>query len=274
MLLRLSSNFNNSTFIIGFNPSPFVPKAIQLLNKYEEIEILYDVVEDHLVCNSDASGFQSALKTLKNSKRSYDLYWFLHSKAVTTGRHEEREYMLNDFINNKTDIQNLFFENNFVGSYGDMLIHLGTLKKGHKYSTPTNSGNYMDNFYNFKIKSPLEYFYAKTFYVIRGEIINNFINMCDLSFFNDNLNINGTLYGKITDRYFFERDFIRIVDKMGFLVLGRVISNYISDNRWGFLTTKESNDIYLEEVSMWIDINNLNLEKEKILNTIKKWQRT
>ena len=46
-------------------------------------------------------------------------------------------------------IENLFFENDFVGSYGDMLIHLGTLKKGHKFSTPTTSGNYMDKFFNF-----------------------------------------------------------------------------------------------------------------------------
>ena len=88
-----------------------------------------------------------------------------------------------------------------------MLIQLGTLKKGHKFSTPTVSGNYLNKFYDFKIKTPFEYFYAKTFFVVKGGIINDFISKCDESFFNDYLNIYGE---KNTDRYFFERDFLRL----------------------------------------------------------------
>jgi hypothetical protein len=270
MLIKLSSNFKNPTFIIGFNPSPFITEAIQLIKSRNEFEILYGVVDDYLSCDSDASGFQKALKILKNSHKKYDLYWFLHSKAITSNRHHEREYMLNDFIENKEKIESLFNENNFIGSYGDMLIQLGTLKKGYKFTTPTTSGNYLDKFYNFKVKIPFEYFYAKTFFVIKGLIVNEFITKCNESFFNDYLNIYGE---KNTDRYFFERDFIRLVDKMGYVVLGRVVSNGISDNRWGNISTEESNKRYLEEMGLWLEVNQLDLDKENIIKILKEWQR-
>lgn len=270
ILNRLETNFQDLTIFIGINPSPFLEDGIKIIEKYKSVNIFYDTVPSHLVCDSDASGYQTALKLLKDSKKSFDLYWFMHSKAVTSNRSQEREFMLNDFIENKEKIESLFIENDFIGSYGDMLIQLGTLKKGHKFSTPTVSGNYLDNFYDFKIKTPFEYFYAKTFFVIKGEIINNFITKCNPSFFNDFLNIYGE---KNTDRYFFERDFIRLVDKMGYVILGRVVSNGISDNRWGNISTEESNNRYLEEINLWLEENNLNLDKENIIKILKEWQR-
>jgi len=270
LILKLNEEFNEPLFVIGFNQSDYVNTFIGELNQENKINFIYDIVSDNLKCDSDASGYQCALKLLKDSNIRYDLYWFIHSKAITTGRDNERDYMVNDFISNKKNIENLFNENDFVGSYGDMIIQLGTLKTGHKFSVPTSSGNYLDKYYDFIIKLPLEYFYAKTFFVVKGDIINNFIDNCDYGFFTNPLNIDGS--GK-TDRYFFERDFIRIVDKMGYLLLGRVVSNHISDNRWGYISTEESNNRYIKEVSLWLDLNNINIEKEKVLNTLLEWQR-
>jgi hypothetical protein len=96
------------------------------------------------------------------------------------------------------------------------------------------------------------------------------ITKCNESFFNDYLNIYGE---KNTDRYFFERDFIRLVDKMGYVVLGRVVSNGISDNRWGNISTEESNKRYLEEMGLWLEVNQLDLDKENIIKILKEWQR-
>lgn len=266
---KLETRFNNLTIFIGLNPSPFLEEGIKIIEKYEKIKIIYGVTPKNLVCDSDASGYQTALKLLKNSEKTFDLYWFMHSKAITTNRHEERNYIFNDFMNNKEMIESLFEKNDFIGSYGDMLIQLATLKEGHKFSTPTESGNYLDKFYNFKIKIPFEYFYAKTFFVVRGNIINNFIKNCQESFFNDYLNINNWDY---TDRYFFERDFIRVVDKMGYVILGRIVSSGISDNRWGNIGTEESNKRYLEEMILWLDKNHLDLNKENIIKILKEWQ--
>jgi len=270
ILSRLETNFQDLTIFIGINPSPFLEDGIKIIEKYKSVNIFYDTVPSHLVCDSDASGYQTALKLLKDSKKSFDLYWFMHSKSVTTNRSQEREFMLKNFIENKEKIESLFVENGFIGSYGDMLIQLGTLKKEHKFSTPTVSGNYLNKFYDFKIKTPFEYFYTKTFFVVKGGIINDFISKCDESFFNDYLNIYGE---KNTDRYFFERDFIRVVDKMGYVVLGRVVSNGISDNRWGNITTEESNKRYLEEIILWLEENDLNLDKENVIKILKEWQR-
>lgn len=270
ILNRLENKFQNLTIFIGINPSPFLEDGIKIIEKHKNRDIFYSTTPNHLVCDSDASGYQTALKLLKDSKKSFDLYWFMHSKSVTTNRSQEREFMLKDFIENKEKIESLFVENGFIGSYGDMLIQLGTLKKGHKFSTPTVSGNYLNKFYDFKIKTPFEYFYTKTFFVVKGGIINDFISKCDESFFNDYLNIYGE---KNTDRYFFERDFIRVVDKMGYVVLGRVVSNGISDNRWGNITTEESNKRYLEEIILWLEENDLNLDKENVIKILKEWQR-
>lgn len=270
ILNRLENAFDELTVFIGINPSNFLKEGVEIINKHKKIKIFYNTVPSQLICDSDASGYQTALKLLKDNKIRFDRYWFIHSKSVTTNRHNERDYMINDFLDNKNKIESLFYENDFIGSYGDMLIQLGTLEKGHKFSTPTQSGNYLNKFYDFVVKVPFEYFYAKTFYVIRGEIINNFIDNCDELFFNDYLNIYGE---KNTDRYFFERDFIRLVDKMGYVVLGRVVSNGISDNRWGNISTEESNRRYLNEIILWIDENNLNLDKEKTIKILKEWQR-
>lgn len=270
ILSRLEVNFSDLTIFMGINPSPFLEEGVKVIESHNKIKFYYSEVPKNLVCDSDASGYQTALKLLKDSDKSFDLYWFIHSKAITSNRNQEREFMLNDFIGNKEKIESLFIENNFIGSYGDMLIQLGTLKKGHKFSTPTISGNYLDKFYDFKIKTPFEYFYAKTFFVIRGEIINDFIVKCDPSFFNNYLNIYNE---KNTDRYFFERDFIRLVDKMGYIVLGRVVSNGISDNRWGNISTEESNRRYLEEIVLWLEENDLKLDKKNVIKILKEWQR-
>jgi hypothetical protein len=272
IIIRLKHGFNNPTVIIGFNPSKFVNDGIEIIQKCTNINILYDVVEDYLVCDSDASGFQCALNILKKQNNRFDLYWFLHSKAVTTNRDVEREYMINDFISNRNKIESLFSENDFIGSYGDMMIHLGTLKPGHKFTSPTISGNYLEKFYDFNIKMPLEYFYAKTFYVIKGKILNNFIDGCKLSFFSKPLNIDENITNQ-TDRYFFERDFIRVVDKMGYIVLGRVVSNDISDNRWGDISVVQSNMDYLDEVQNWLEINDISLNKDNVIKILKEWQR-
>jgi hypothetical protein len=264
----LNLNFNDSYFFIGLNNSQYTEDSLKMIKKYKNVEC--GVVTKELQCDSDASGYQLALKLLKDSNKNFDLYWFLHSKAITTNKHNEREFLFNDFVKNKEKIFNLFEENDFIGSYGDMGIKLSTLEKNHKYSTPTRSGNHLEKYYSFKVKTPLEFFCAKTFYVIKGEIINKFISDCNYDFFTKPLNLDNN---EKTDRYFFERDFLRIVDKFGFIPLFNKISAGISDNRWGTMSTKESNEDYIKEVSMWIDSNNLKLDKEKVLNTLKEWQR-
>ena len=60
---------------------------------------------------------------------------------------------------------------------------------------------------------------------------------------------------------------------MGYVVLGRVVSNGISDNRWGNITTEESNKRYLEEIILWLEENDLNLDKENVIKILKEWQR-
>lgn len=270
MIDKIKSSFSDVVIVIGFNPSSYLNEGIKIIEQYNDIKIFYTITDDRLVCSSDASGYQSALKKVKDLNLNSDLYWFIHSKAITTGRNNERNFMINDFINNKNEIIELFEENKYIGSYGDMVIQLGTLKPNHKFSTPTESGNYLDKFYNFKIKVPFEYFYAKTFYVIRGEIINEFVKNCKNSFFDSYLNIYDE---NNTDIYFFERDFIRVVDKMGYVVLGRVSSGGISDNRWGNLSVNETNKRYIDELSMWLDTNDLSKEKNEIIKTCLKWQR-
>ena len=270
MLSTIDNNFKNVTIYVGFNPSDFISDGIEVMNKYSNLNIVYDVVKPTLFTDSDASGFQLALKLLKESNKMFDIYWFMHSKAITTNRHIEREFMINDFITHKNKIYKLFKGDNNIGSYGDMMLQLGTLEKSHRFTVPTLSGNYLDKFYDFPIKTPLEFFYAKTFYVIKGEIINHFIYNCNDSFFNEPLNIYGE---KTTDRYFFERDFIRVVDKLGYVPLGRCVTGTISDNRWGNISVEDAYKKYLKEINMWLDINEINIDKSKILTTILEWKR-
>ena len=165
----------------------------------------YRKVPEKFHIDSDVSGFMEALKQLKESKDKFDLVWFLHTK----GSSRDANYALpffNHFSTNlfdkKKDIERAFKNNPTVGLIGNNLVI-------NRYQVHNDNSMRMEEFYPFKCK-PIGYFVMHTFYVMRGDVVHEFIHNCDPRFFEKNLVIELGY-----DRWFFEANFCAISDRMG-----------------------------------------------------------
>ncbi len=160
------------------------------------LRVIHRRVPEHCTVNSDASSFVTALCIYSESNMDFDLVYFVHTKGVTSGRHDLRNQLLDDlFTESKNHIGGV------VGSYA-------------KYLTITSVHNDIEKMACMRKFNPhlttliLEYYYLFTFFTIQNKLLRNFLKDCDPSFFHTNV----TDY---SDRWMMERDFAHIVDMQG-----------------------------------------------------------
>jgi hypothetical protein len=182
---------------IGLNTS--VPEFETLLINNGLMNITK--VDPNIEVNSDASSFQAALKTLKNTNKNYEKIHFLHTKGVSypsdaQWKSSYESYFLG-YCKRKFEVENGFNSNSEIG---------GVSYVGRK--EPMNNSGYsiaLEKYYKFPRPIVENMMSLITFYSIKGSIVKNFINNCDDTFFTDKL-----------DRYFFETSFPLIVDRSGY----------------------------------------------------------
>jgi hypothetical protein len=216
ILIKIKKYLPDADIFVGVNPSPCIDKWVKIIKKYTEY---YEITPHNLTINSDASSYQSALRIYKNHIKDYDLIWFLHTQGTKSGRHNVRESHLNTLLyENKISINE--FNNKEVGAYGHSLTPLPNCWIDSEWDF------YLERFGVKFINRPIRCFFVGTMFIIRGNILNNFILKCSDIFFNEilhNTHTNGQ-----GDPWFFERDFIHIVDGFNDLTLKPkfVINNY------------------------------------------------
>ncbi len=200
------SKFFDCDIFIGINPCQ---KQKEWVNAIENspLNIKFALTPPDLVMDSDASAYQTALRLLKESHCEYELVWFGHTKGCTSGRYD----ITDSYINNlflKRDVINEIFRNPEFGIYGlECVLH------------PEKIEYRISEYRTYKF-NPLMILYS--FYVIRGNIVDDFIHNCREAFFTQKLK---------GDRYFFERDFYQIVFMQGYLPMAEnVVQLYF--NNW------------------------------------------
>ena len=76
----IKNNFSDCDIYIGINYGT-IPEWKILLDEYSSyITLKYAFVSKELNIDSDASAYQLALSLLHDSKKSYRLIWFIHTK--------------------------------------------------------------------------------------------------------------------------------------------------------------------------------------------------
>jgi hypothetical protein len=151
--------------------------------------------------HSDASGFIYALKMLIDYDKDYDNIWIIHTKGASYNSINQSNDIRNYYLTNLFKKRNIV-ENKLVGCYGsastDLLYH------------PNKSiTNFWNDFEELKNDIVIDYFFPNTIYVLRYDIIKNFIKKhID--------EIISKLYILDDKRYFFEAYFSGIVDKLGY----------------------------------------------------------
>jgi hypothetical protein len=201
-LNKFVESFNEYDIYIGINNS--CQEWYDCIKDYsKKLNIFYETTPDHLLIDSDASAFQSALRLLKSTGNKYEIYWFGHTKGATSGSHEIRKQITNIFWDKKE------------------IIEQKIIKEGFSIYSPymgvTSTKNYMNTsltlFINgYKNDDLSSYF---TFWVHKGEVINRFLDESKDIFYNNKLIDFRTTDDKyFLDRYFFERDFPMVYQKV------------------------------------------------------------
>lgn len=245
------NNFHDYDIYVWINYWSINQREDLLLEYTTKLNINYWYVDKNLAINSDASGFQKALEILKKQSKRYELIWFGHTKWSTSARHSIREMIIKDFFWNKSEIENLFEKNKKIGIYWTYI---------------TTSTNFYTIDHNLDKLNKYPYisaniFYLYTFYVISWEIIHDFLDTCDSSFFDKNL-----IEHHWFDRYFFERDFPNIPTRYGYNFWYKTITHHPFWN----INYKSKIDLFSKRRFKDNIFHNIFLSLDKIIDLLLK----
>jgi hypothetical protein len=161
------------------------------------------LVDPDLAVNSDVSGFQSALKLMKDNREDYENVYFMHSKGISYPLDSVwyiscRDYFM-QFAEKRKEYDEIL-ENDEIGGWAhiarnfDMKISKNLEVISSYMKIPINSETI-----------PTNTMWLLTHYAIKGKIVKWFLDNSTEEFFTTNLK----------DRYFFEVCFPLIVDAYG-----------------------------------------------------------
>ena len=235
-LSQFKTLYSDCDFYIGIN-----------YNSLNEIETVIDsyglnanikrLTNYDLYCGSDASAYQQALKLLKDSNKTYDLYWFAHTKGAVNNRSYERNMYLTQLFGNRTHIESMFKNNDQLGSYALRgvsrsagQLQWATFNKDHEVDICLNS---ITNKLPF---THVNWSYIETMYVINKHSVETFLSLTTNLFYDT----------KIEEPCYFETVFPWIATRCGYFP-------YIHQSDC-FFGERNLNDI----TNDWIQSNNLN----------------
>lgn len=168
-----------------------------------------------LYTQSDASAYQAALKLIRDSKETYETYWFVHTKGGVNSHSDYlRQWYINNFLADRSHIEQFLSEHSQVGSYG----MLGVAYNPHNhYQEQDTEISLFENVITPQLPyTHANFFYIHTLYAIKGVIVDRFFELTTDKWFESKL-----------DRYYFEGVFPFIVSRLGYFPY---ISNGIDMN--------------------------------------------
>jgi len=186
---------------------------------------------------SDDSAYQIALSLLHESKKTYDVCWFVHTKGGFNGREEQRKLYIEDFYSRRDYIESKFGQLPHLGVFG---YRSGVYWVDHTNPVqPHITNSFMRNIWSEEKNSEFKYDLCKviiieTMFALRGELIHNFLNKYE-DFFTSKLRM-----------FFFECEISNLLSsKQGYY------QGLVDKRNWA---TKESMKPLFDE---WIETNKL-----------------
>jgi hypothetical protein len=199
-------NFSDCDFYIGINYNS-LPQVESIIESYRLNTFVSRVVKSELYTGSDASAYQAALKLLKYNNKSYDIYWFGHTKGAVNHRPFERSLYLKELFGNRLEIESLFLNNPKLGSYALRgvsrsagRLDWATYNKDHEIHL---CENVITNELPF---THVNWSYIETMYVINKESVETFLNVTTDNFYNN----------RISEPCYFETVFPWVATRCGY----------------------------------------------------------
>lgn len=241
ILNKIKLHLPGADIYAGVNPSPYVDEWIEVLSESTDF---YEITPENLTVKSDASSYQTALRLYHKYNKEYDLVWFVHTQGTKSGLHHAREEHLQKIVVNSNKVIDYFNTNELLGGYTSDYAPAPWIYYEDKPLADKILDKYMDFKYNC-----FRYITNGTTYVIRGNILNNFLNNCNYDFLSKPITVYD--FQTETDLYFFERDFMQIVPRSGFIVESVSYSNHYG------IDVTDMYEFYKENLIKWKKDNNL-----------------
>lgn len=217
-------HFADCDLHVGLNPCRLRSEARRLFAK-SRLAPRVRVTPRRLVLDSDASAFQTALRDLAETGRRRELYWFCHTKGATSREYDVLRGLMIELLLRRQAIEQSFRETD-IGVYAPVAARY------------THGSRVVSRYMRFPRK-PLHLACLYSFYVLRGDLLWNFLDNCDRSFFEEPL----------PTRYFFEGDFPQIAFMQGHPPLVRQVAQLPVGRGSELLSTRETVD---EEIGRWM----------------------
>jgi len=190
--------FNNENIYHGCNYGCCVNWHDILRQKYKNVFI--DTNKDSI--NSDVPGFMQCLRNYKFGENDY--IWFAHTKGASYSNLDMsknfRNYLEMNFWNKQKDVENIFNNNE----------HIGTIATDYIIHSNKNIQNELNKWASFSYSCMDGFFIPNTFYIMRSDIVNKFLNECTEYFLSGNFN-------NPDNRYIFEAYFCAISERYGYI---------------------------------------------------------
>ncbi len=205
-LTTFKTYFSECDLYIGINYNS-VTDVETIIDSYKLNVFSTRLTTSELYCNSDASAYQQALKLLKHSNNRYDLYWFAHTKGAVNDRPLERSMYLSKLFKNRTYIESMFADREYLGSYA--LRGVSRSAAHHDWAIYNQDheigicSNHIDNDMQY---THVNWSYIETMYVLNKKSVETFLNITTDIFYDR----------KINEPCYFEVIFPWIVSRCGY----------------------------------------------------------
>jgi hypothetical protein len=234
-LNQFKTTYSDCDFYIGINYNS-INEIESIVESYGLNVNIKRLTEPNLYCGSDASAYQQALKLLKDSNKTYELYWFAHTKGAVNNRPYERNMYLTQLFANRLHIESMFINNTQLGSYALRgvsrsagMLNWATYNKDHEVEICLNSIS-KDMPYTH-----VNWSYIETMYAINKHSIETFLSLTSDAFYEN----------KIQEPCYFETVFPWIATRCGYFPYIHQTDCFFGERNLKDITTE------------WIKYNNL-----------------
>lgn len=211
-LNSIEQNFSDSDVYMGINYG-CLPEVEEISRSYNINLTLSRLKNEDMYSQSDASAYQIALGLLKSSGKTYEYYWFIHTKSGVNSHSDYlRGWYISKLLGRHNEIEPFIESKEEIGSYGLL---------GLEYDENRTFEDTDVEIQLFKnILTPelpynhAPFFYIHAMYVLKNGPMEVFFKNTTEKWFNTRL-----------DRYYFEGVFPFVVSRSGYIPY---ISNRIS----------------------------------------------
>lgn len=180
-------NFGDVDFYIGVNHGS-VSNLEKVIDEYK-LNCNFIRGIEPLYTKTDASAYQAALKLLKQSGKTYDIYWFAHTKGGVNSRENVRELYIKEFFSKRQEIEDMFTKYPQLGSWGlrgNSISAAGVQWKDYNVDCGLSiCGN---KSYSWMPYRHVNWSYIETLYVLNKTSVEEFLKQSPDEFFTTKLN--------------------------------------------------------------------------------------